>query len=453
MTMKEWPDKRLDELFRKSAGEFKPEYDPNDWASLRTRLDAQEKPLERPWWKKALPGIIAALLMGSIGGVTGYLFTHESETEKSVNQPVVKGTASSGVGKDIEKKGEEKNELTNGVIEQRVLPRSRPKAGGVRLRAARSESGRGAGAFFNSATDDGAHVRVNAGKERNATQLFDDFKGGALDKSRKQEEEGMDPSGLARDTGPDPVEPVRLEVRLDIQPVPIGPRNLTFAPVQRKIPAVVVLDSISAEPADRTLPVAHPRWAVRLGVAPDLSTVGLKNFSAPKTAFSFLIEYGVGARFFVQSGAVRSLKVYSATAGDYQLPSGVKQSVYLSTVDGRCVVLEVPVNLKYTVIDRRNYNGFVSGGLSSYQMRKEKYDYHYDKYYQGANYGWSGKTGWYWLSHANVSVGYEHKITQRLSLVAEPYLRLPLKRVGYGKVNLITTGAWLSIRYAPLRTK
>ena len=70
-------------------------------------------------------------------------------------------------------------------------------------------------------------------------------------------------------------------------------------------------------------------------------------------------------------------------------------------------MLEIPWGLRYDLIQRTHARLFVGGGLSSYYVQNEKYQYHYEKYVHGQRPGWEGKTGWFWLSHLSASVGYE----------------------------------------------
>jgi len=211
-------------------------------------------------------------------------------------------------------------------------------------------------------------------------------------------------------------------------------------------PAPPKRSSLSAE--------GQPLWAVRFGYSPDLSTVGLKDFSKPGTSVSLLVEYSVLPRLYLQSGVVWSRKDYSASAEAYQLPRKYPYPpLALSGINGVCKVLEIPLNVRYDIGLGERSRWFATGGFSSYHMNSEKYKYYYiDPNDPNATKwpGWNGKTGWYLLSHANVSAGYEYRISRKLSLLAEPSIRMPLKRVGYGKVNLITTGLWLSVRYTPV---
>jgi len=94
----------------------------------------------------------------------------------------------------------------------------------------------------------------------------------------------------------------------------------------------------------------QPLWAVRFGYSPDLSSVGLKDFSKPGTSVSLLVEYSVLPRLYLQSGAVWSRKDYYAPAEAYRLPKhGTYPPLALSGIDGVCKVLEIPLNVRYDI--------------------------------------------------------------------------------------------------------
>lgn len=69
MSMQELPDDSLDELFRKSAEEFEPDFEPQAWAAMRKKLDNNEGFKKRP---ALLPAILLFLLL-SVFTVGGYL--------------------------------------------------------------------------------------------------------------------------------------------------------------------------------------------------------------------------------------------------------------------------------------------------------------------------------------------------------------------------------------------
>ncbi|MDR6803067.1 hypothetical protein J2Y45_000337 [Dyadobacter sp. BE34] len=308
------------------------------------------------------------------------------------------------------------------------LPRSQSKAGGVFLEPNRSkvEGGDGALSFKNNAKAAGGETSLPQAAGRPV----------ATDESVTKADEPARTLISASALNSEGLKWNALQLPGITEPVYELPEP----------PAPPKRSSMSAE--DQSL------VAVRFGYSPDLSTVGLKDFSKPGTSVSLLVEYLVLPRLYLQSGAVWSRKDYYAPAEAYQLPKTAH--VYLpkmTGIDGVCKILEVPVNLRYDIALKQRSRWFAGAGFSSYHMNSEKYKYYYvnPNDPNAVKYpGWNGKTGWYWLSHANVSAGYEYRISRKLSLLAEPSIRMPLKRVGYGKVNLITTGLWLSVRYTPV---
>ncbi|MBE9466258.1 hypothetical protein ACFP1I_25185 [Dyadobacter subterraneus] len=198
-----------------------------------------------------------------------------------------------------------------------------------------------------------------------------------------------------------------------------------------------------------------PKFAVRFSYSPDISSVGLKNLTKPGTAVSLLVEYALWSKLYIQSGVARSSKVYKAEGGEYVWPSSWDdQTVRPYSTDATCKVIEIPLNLRYDITNGARSRWFVGAGVSSYYMQNEKYIYNYKPGATGVKWpDWDGSTGWYWLSHINASAGYEYRFSKKLSLLAEPYVRIPVKKVGFGKVDLFTTGVWFSIRYTPIFKK
>ena len=81
--MKEWSDEELDELFRKSAEEFEPQYRASDWHDLRRRLDGADGVTGGGWLKNAAPWLMGLLLL-LVGGVGGYYYYHTADKKYPV---------------------------------------------------------------------------------------------------------------------------------------------------------------------------------------------------------------------------------------------------------------------------------------------------------------------------------------------------------------------------------
>jgi hypothetical protein len=88
----------------------------------------------------------------------------------------------------------------------------------------------------------------------------------------------------------------------------------------------------------------------------------------------------------------------------------------------------VPLNLRFDIRQSPTSRWFVGAGVSSYNLLNEKYEFNYNSYDPSTvmyDYDTKSKSNWAILCHANASVGYERRLTNRLSILAEPYVRIP----------------------------
>lgn len=196
-------------------------------------------------------------------------------------------------------------------------------------------------------------------------------------------------------------------------------------------------------------PVFSKGLSVRAATTPDWSYITASKIpSDMPLGWSVMLEYRFSRRWSVQTGVVRSLKRYGATAEQYVWPASWSAQVARPTwIDIACKVLDVPLNLRFDLSQGPRSRWFVSSGLSSYRMLNERYDYTYPPHTYNVKKYWEGASGNYWLGVMNLNVGFEHQISRRWSVQAEPFLKVPLKEVGWGKIKLHTAGAFVSLRY------
>ncbi|RRB04571.1 hypothetical protein [Larkinella rosea] len=224
---------------------------------------------------------------------------------------------------------------------------------------------------------------------------------------------------------------------LDLEPMrpPVGPRIIP--------PAIPV--------------IGYPALSIRFIMAPDLNFVGDSPKAATDLEIGLVGEYRFARRFTIQSGVLRSTKRYNAPGKSYTKPPHWYGPMYQS-VDAVCTVLDIPVNLRFDVMLNERRRWFVSAGLSSYIMQKERYEYNYPP---GVSpnptmpqyFSWSGKTGLHKWSHLNFSFGYERNFSsdgplRRFSWQVEPFLKQAQgATLGYGKIRLTSAGVFFSLRY------
>ena len=103
-------------------------------------------------------------------------------------------------------------------------------------------------------------------------------------------------------------------------------------------------------------------------------------------------------------------------------------------------------------MQRPSYSVFASAGLTSLVMRNEQYTYKYDLNGLYTERTWNyARGGSHPFSLLNLSVGYERGLGTRWAAQAEPFLKLPLGGVGFGKIHLRSAGVFFGLKYGLFR--
>lgn len=214
--------------------------------------------------------------------------------------------------------------------------------------------------------------------------------------------------------------------------------------------------SLKKDPAPKRRNIFINSFALNFSVGPDVSAIGINNVGKLKPVYGAGISYEINKRLTIRSGFYVERKVYDAKMPDYHPPAGFwNYYPYLKYIDADCKVYEVPLIVNYNFGQTPKYQWFGSAGISSFFMKKEEYNY-VSKSPSGQtsynNYTINNKNQHY-LSSIRLSVGYERKVKNNISILAEPYLALPLTGVGYGKVKLYSTGILFSLKVKPFAKK
>lgn len=202
--------------------------------------------------------------------------------------------------------------------------------------------------------------------------------------------------------------------------------------------------------APKSLPQSFKKGLYfRFGVSPDISLVTMDELTKFGNNLAFLVEYRFNNRLSIQGGVLRSMKYYDAYPDSYEWPYSWGSMPKMTDINATCKMLDIPLNIRYDISQKKLSRWFVSAGATSYIMLNEKYVYNYenpaDPKIKWKN--WEGKTGPYYLGVLNFSMGYEYQLFHKLSVQAEPFFKLPITHVGFGQVNLSTLGLLVSAKY------
>lgn len=186
--------------------------------------------------------------------------------------------------------------------------------------------------------------------------------------------------------------------------------------------------------------------AFMLLASPDYSATQFNHMPSSGINFGANLEYFIKNNWSISAGLIHSQKTYSEGAGYWEGYNKAHQSLV-----GDCWIIEVPINLRYYPLQKLKHKWFVSTGLSSYFMLKEKYVLQYENY-KGKSYSESFEivgSNQHLFGIWNVGFGYEQKLGKNFSVQAEPYFRIPLVGVGEGNLALKSMGIFFGIKYYP----
>lgn len=182
-----------------------------------------------------------------------------------------------------------------------------------------------------------------------------------------------------------------------------------------------------------------------LVVAPDLSTIKLQSLKKVGLNYGFLIGYRFTKRLSIEAGLLQDRKYYS-TDGKYFSTKNLTMSYNytIEYVDGVCKMLELPVNVTYTFSKKPRSSWFGSVGVSSYFMQHESYiyDVSYNGYRYPKSYDYDNKSTSF-LALVNISAGYTYKLGKIGDLRFEPYIKLPVNKIGTGELPIQSAGIFI----------
>jgi hypothetical protein len=203
-----------------------------------------------------------------------------------------------------------------------------------------------------------------------------------------------------------------------------------------------------------TITTKPSRWNVMFSLSPDFSATEFDKFSTPGSAFGIAAYYAINNRLSISAGLVKSNKFYWDNGNEYK-PSQAgywakkTNGIVPAKIDGSCSVLEIPIGLQYYVITAKKSKLYLASTFSSYIMLNESYHYTFDTPNPGAAESWNAKkTSTYSFNIANLAVGYELSISNRMMIGVAPYFKIPLSSIGsWTNIKLYSTGAAFTLRY------
>ncbi len=192
--------------------------------------------------------------------------------------------------------------------------------------------------------------------------------------------------------------------------------------------------------------------------APDFSSVSSQSGDKPGSTIGLTADYQFAHRWYIGSGLLLSRKNYAAAPQNYHVPKDYYSRNNMNNVDfikGSFNMLEVPLNLRYDFSVTGNTLFFATAGLSSYLLSSENCNYYYHSYFAqqlSKNMHYNNEPD-YLFSALNLSVGVEMGINNSLSVLVAPYVKVPVRNIGFGQVQLSSVGINFILELTPVLSR
>lgn len=194
------------------------------------------------------------------------------------------------------------------------------------------------------------------------------------------------------------------------------------------------------------------RFSIGLAIAPDFNSTGLMHRKSMSPAIGGVITYAIFPRWSISARIFFNNKKYRSSAEYYNVSDYYWQNrtngVVPDIIDASCRVIDVPLLINYTFLQKRILSFTASAGLGSYFLLDEKYSFTFNGDNPGAATEWeTSENSQAYFNVVNLAMGLSLRTGSRTSMVMEPYMKIPLKQMGWAKVNLSGMGLIVSFNY------
>ncbi|MDA0196020.1 MAG: outer membrane beta-barrel protein [Bacteroidetes bacterium] len=421
-------DNKIDDLFREAAANVEFAYDPGYWTVMEKSITLVRN--TGFVWKGTSFAIIIALL-GSMGYYE--LKTSETQSGTSHSDQLLENrqTEITLTNPQVNNTNSEKSNIETLTGSNEVLLESSPATNtqGVNKSIVNTE---------NPAID----AKTGTNREKSNIETLAGFDDVLPDTSESDTRTIVDRKGQLIANQTNQSEIAIADLRPDNNWDLLRLKSLNLGGTSSEIVCDDELELIDIEKPKKA---SMSRFAIGLSFAPDYSGV---NFNGNKAGYGLGLGlgYSISRRFTIGVGLLYAKKRYDVVATRYQSYSGAWAQISKpERIEANCDVIEIPINLRYYFLSNSRSKIFLSSGISSYLMKAEDYLLRYPG---GGTYEMNARNeNNHLLSVLNMSIGIEKQLTRQFGIEIEPYLRFPLTGIGMGKVDLTSSGIFITGKY------
>jgi hypothetical protein len=211
--------------------------------------------------------------------------------------------------------------------------------------------------------------------------------------------------------------------------------------------------------------VLHINRSLTFGVmgGPDYASVNTIAGDRAGSTFGLTVDYQIVNHLYVGSGLLFSRKIFAAIPPDYHVSSNYYDTNHMGMggdvdyIKGSFNMLEIPLNLRYDFSAVGNTLFFVTAGSSSYLFMHQQSTYYFPvpynpRYLTSRELTYANQPSDLFAT-LNLSMGVEMGISNSLSALISPYVKIPTRGIGFGQVQLSSFGLDFALRFAPVLSR
>jgi hypothetical protein len=157
--------------------------------------------------------------------------------------------------------------------------------------------------------------------------------------------------------------------------------------------------------------------------------------------FGLLVTIKITKSWSLSTGGVYAKKLYETGFGNYNPSKNIWDEYYPKSVNADCRVLDIPLNISYSLVAGKNTTISFGSGISSYIMLREDYRFSYEEQDSNTAVAYHvANENQHWLSVLNFQATFEQRLNSKVSIGLQPYMKLPLSNIGFAGVKLQSLG-------------
>lgn len=185
----------------------------------------------------------------------------------------------------------------------------------------------------------------------------------------------------------------------------------------------------------------YRKLALSVLAAPDYNGVNNMSNASIGNDFGLLVTLKISKKWSLSTGGVYAKKLYETGFSNYNPTKNLWDEYYPKSVNADCRVLDIPMNINYTLLTRKNTTISLGSGISSYIMLREDYSFTYDEPEEETTVAYHAvNENQHWLSVLNFQATIEQRLNSRVSIGLQPFMKIPLSNIGFAGVKLQTVG-------------